>query len=60
MDDSGQLLFEMKNLEFSGDAIITDPETGVEEKVKFRGPFEEARVIYVPTKYKGEDGRYYP
>lgn len=50
----------MRNLEFSGDCLITDPNTGAEEKVQFSGPFDEAKVIYSPTKYRGEDGRYYP
>lgn len=58
--DDGQLLIEMHNLQFSGDAKITDPDTGATETITFSGPYEVARIIYSGGKRKGEDGRWYP
>lgn len=32
--DQGEIVMELENLEFAGKGLITDPDTGIQEKIK--------------------------
>lgn len=32
--DQGEIVMELENLEFVGNGLITDPESGIQEKIK--------------------------
>ena len=42
---------EMHDLEFSGNGLIQDPETGARERVEFWGPLSAAKIKLNPEEY---------
>jgi hypothetical protein len=38
--DQGQIVTELSNLEFKGNGVITDPETGIKEEIELRAALD--------------------
>ncbi|CDW76437.1 UNKNOWN [Stylonychia lemnae] len=45
MIDEGQILFEMHELEFSGNGIITDPKTNKQERIEYTAPISTCQLL---------------
>lgn len=54
--DGDNILLEMHDIEFSGDAAIHDPESGANEKVEFSGPLSVAKIEILASTSERDSG----
>lgn len=45
MVDEGNMLFEIHNLEFTGNSMIEDPKTKTKERIEFRAPIQTCQIV---------------
>lgn len=53
--DGGQIVTELSNLEFVGNGLITDPETGVQETIEIKAALDLCQIVLSPEQTIEED-----
>ena len=57
--DQGEMVMELENLEFAGDGLITDPDTGIQEKIKMVVDMDLCQIV-MRLGEEVDDGYLYP
>ena len=57
--DQGEIVMELENLEFAGDGLITDPDTGIQEKIKMVVDMDLCQIV-MRLGEEVQDGYLYP
>merc|ERR1711998_288986 len=57
--DQGEIVMELENLEFVGNGMITDPETGIQEKIKMNVDMDLCQIV-MRLETEVQDGYVYP
>lgn len=57
--DQGEIVMELEGLQWAGDGMITDPETGIQEKIKMAVDMDLCQII-LRLEQEVKDGYVYP
>ena len=58
--DQGQIVMEINNLQFFGNGMISDPETGVRERIDLIVDMDLCQIVMNLEVDRREDGNVYP
>jgi hypothetical protein len=58
--DQGQIVMELAGLEYIGSGKITDPETGVQEKIDLSAKLDLCQLVLSLEQELTDDGNLYP
>ena len=57
--DQGEIVMELENLAFSGNGLITDPDSGIQEKIKMQVDMDLCQIV-MKLEQEVKDGYVYP